>query len=152
MSSIIERIAELAQNEGITITSLERKIGASNRVLSRALSKGTDIHAKWLQVIADIYPLYSESWLLTGRGSMLKQEPVSPLIDEKVPNAEKLEEENKRLRQMTDTIIKTLKQLNEIREENQELRKEIKILRNELNPQKNFPSRDSSFQIEEYHI
>ncbi|MDR3059492.1 MAG: S24 family peptidase [Prevotella sp.] len=72
MGTILTRISEIANSENITITALEKKIGASKGVLSRALNNNTDIQAKWIQSIVENYPLYSESWLLTGRGEMLK--------------------------------------------------------------------------------
>lgn len=70
MSTILSRIQEIAQREGITIASLERSIGASKGVLSRAISNGTDIQSKWLQNIVENYPQYSAEWLLAGRGSI----------------------------------------------------------------------------------
>ena len=71
MSKILDRIQEIANNEGITIGALERKLGASKGVLSRAIAHGTDIQAKWLEVLVENYPRYSADWLLTGEGSML---------------------------------------------------------------------------------
>lgn len=70
MCKILSRIKLLAENEGITIGALERKIGASKGVLSRAISNGTDIQSKWLVSIVENYPRYSAQWLLTGRGDM----------------------------------------------------------------------------------
>ena len=72
MSKILTRIQEIAINEGITIGALERSIGASKGVLSRAINNGTDIQSKWLQTLVDNYPQYSTDWLLTGNGPMLK--------------------------------------------------------------------------------
>lgn len=71
MGSILSRIQELAINEGITIGALERKIGASKGVLSRAINNGTDIQAKWLTILVENYPKYSPSWILTGKGNMI---------------------------------------------------------------------------------
>lgn len=71
MDTILSRIQDLASNEGITIGALERIIGASKGVLSRAISNGTDIQSKWVQRIVENYPQYSADWLLSGRGSML---------------------------------------------------------------------------------
>lgn len=73
MSNILSRIQEIASNEGITIGAMERTIGASKGVLSRAINNGTDIQAKWLSIIVENYPRYSTGWLLTGAGSMLKE-------------------------------------------------------------------------------
>ncbi len=63
MSTILLRIQEIATTEGITIAAMERNIGASKGVLSRAIANGTDIQAKWLQSIVENYPLYSAEWL-----------------------------------------------------------------------------------------
>ena len=74
MCKILPRIQQIAQHEGITIGAMERSIGASKGVLSRAIANGTDIQAKWIEAIVENYPLYSEEWLLTGRGDMIKKD------------------------------------------------------------------------------
>lgn len=74
MGNILSRIQEIASSEGITIGAMERTIGASKGVLSRAINNGTDIQAKWLSIIVENYPRYSTGWLLTGAGSMLKDD------------------------------------------------------------------------------
>ena len=77
MGKILLRIQEIASAEGITIGALERQIGASKGVLSRAINNGTDIQSKWIQTIVENYPQYSPRWLLTGRGDMLA-DPAEP--------------------------------------------------------------------------
>lgn len=77
MSTILSRLEEIASNEGLTITAFERYIGASKGVLSRAINKGTDIQLKWIQSVVENFPLYSEGWLLTGKGSMMKDHSKS---------------------------------------------------------------------------
>lgn len=74
MATILSRIQEIASKEGITIGALERTIGASKGVLSRAINNGTDIQSKWIQIIVENYPQYSTTWLLTGKGDMLARE------------------------------------------------------------------------------
>lgn len=74
MAKILDNIRALADHEKITIGALERQIGASKGVLSRALSNGTDIQAKWIQAIVENYPHINTSWLLTGEGSMLRSD------------------------------------------------------------------------------
>ena len=59
MSTVLERIALIAENENITIGKLEKIIGASKGVLSRALANNTDIQAKWITNIVENYPQYS---------------------------------------------------------------------------------------------
>ena len=71
MAKIIENISVLAEKEGITIGALEKKIGASKGVLSRAIANGTDIQAKWIRAIVENYPYVSADWLLTGKGEMI---------------------------------------------------------------------------------
>lgn len=73
MKTILSRIQEIASAEGITIGALERQIGASKGVLSRAINNGTDIQSKWVQIIVENYPQYSTRWLMTGRGEMLEK-------------------------------------------------------------------------------
>ncbi len=70
MSTILERIEQITENERIKIGALERKIGASKGVLSRAISQKTDIQAKWIEKIIENYPLINANWLLTGLGEM----------------------------------------------------------------------------------
>ncbi len=111
--SILERIAHLSDNENITITELERIIGASKGVLSRALKKNTDIQAKWIAAIVENYPLYNAEWLLTGRGEMLKSDKLTR-------------------NQTTDaTIDKLIKEVKELSAENALLQSRIKELEEE---------------------
>lgn len=87
MCKILNRIKDIADNEGITIAALERSIGASKGVIYKAISKGTDIQAKWLEAIVENYPQYSTHWLLTGEGEMLKSPKpcMDPALTESDP-------------------------------------------------------------------
>lgn len=76
MRNILFQISEIAKNEGISISSLEREIGASKGVLSRAIANNTDIQAKWIQKIVENYPKYSIEWIITGHGDMLKSNEI----------------------------------------------------------------------------
>lgn len=87
MCKILLRIQELAQKEGITIGALERQIGASKGVLSRAIANGTDIQAKWLEAIVENYPQYSGDWILTGQGKMLKAPKQGTRPQDSIPIA-----------------------------------------------------------------
>ena len=80
MCDILQQIRDISEREGITITALERSIGASKGVLSRALTNGTDIQSKWVRKIVENYPQYSAEWLITGRGDALKdsKHPINP--------------------------------------------------------------------------
>ena len=71
MSNILSRVKQIADYEGVTITSLEAKIGASKGVLSRAIKNNTDIQSKWLTKVVENYPHFNSNWLLKGEGDML---------------------------------------------------------------------------------
>ena len=75
MCKLVARIQTIALEEGVTIGALERQIGASKGVLSRAINNGTDIQSKWIELVVENYPHISADWLLTGRGDMLRQPP-----------------------------------------------------------------------------
>lgn len=68
METVLDRIAQIAEREQISIGKLERIIGASKGVLSRAISNKSDIQSKWISRIVENYPQYSGDWLLTGNG------------------------------------------------------------------------------------
>ena len=72
MQTLLDRIAILARSEGISIGALEKQIGASKAVLSRAIQNNTDIQSKWINRIVENFPSYSVEWLITGEGEMLK--------------------------------------------------------------------------------
>ena len=61
MGNFLSRIQEIASNEGISIGALERQIGASKCVLSRAINNGTDIQSKRILTIVENYHQYSAS-------------------------------------------------------------------------------------------
>lgn len=72
MEKISDRIKKIAENEGISLYALEKKINASKGVLYISATKGTDVNSKWLSSIIKLYPKYSSEWLLTGEGNMIK--------------------------------------------------------------------------------
>ena len=76
METVLDRIAQIANREQISIGKMERIIGASKGVLSRAISNKSDIQSKWITRIVENYPQYSGDWLLTGNGNPEK-EPAS---------------------------------------------------------------------------
>lgn len=83
MEKFYNNINELIDNEGINITSLERKIGASQGVLSRAIRKNSTISIDWVIKILEKFPLYNANWLLTGKGNMLKEGADAPHLEPK---------------------------------------------------------------------
>lgn len=87
MCNIIKRIQAISSHEGIAVGALEKRIGASKGVLSRAINKGTDIQSKWIELLVENYPHINTEWLLTGRGTMFKpKESVTPPTIPTTPN------------------------------------------------------------------
>lgn len=81
MAQILSQIALFAAEKGITIAELERKLGASKGVLSRATANGTDVQSKWMaRMVAEFSDLSAE-WLLRGTGGMYlsDHEPPRPV-------------------------------------------------------------------------
>lgn len=81
MENFLSRIVQFIENEGITLTFFEREIGASKGVLSRALRNNTDVQSKWLSIIVEKYPQLSPDWLLTGKGSMYREEGARQIVN-----------------------------------------------------------------------
>ena len=76
MEIILDRIEQFAEKQGIKIGALEKKIGASKGVLSRAIAQKTDIQSKWLSKLVENFPQIDANWLLTGEGSMYRSSGV----------------------------------------------------------------------------
>lgn len=71
---MIERLSQFIQNQGLSVRAFEQSISASDGMIRRAINNKTDIQSKWLTIIADNYPMLDLVWLITGHGSMLKEE------------------------------------------------------------------------------
>lgn len=69
---IVARIKQYIDSKGISISSFEQKIGASDGMMRRAIKNDTDIQAKWITSISENYHDLNIEWLVTGAGSMLK--------------------------------------------------------------------------------
>ena len=85
METVLDRIAQIADKEQISIGKMERVIGASKGVLSRAISNKSDIQSKWISRIVENYPQYSGDWLLTGNGNPEKEPTSLVTIKEEFP-------------------------------------------------------------------
>src|SRR5690606_34643745 len=72
MNTILTIFSAIAKNESISISALEKSIGASKGVVSRPLKNVTDIQVKWLIALLEHYPGYNPEWIWAGKGQMLK--------------------------------------------------------------------------------
>jgi len=71
MNNILGVFIKIDENEGVKMTALEKIIGASKGVLTRAIKNNTDIQCKWLLSLVENYPQYNPTWILTQKGEML---------------------------------------------------------------------------------
>ena len=71
MANFSDRISRFLREKGISIRGLEQMIGCSNGVISRCISKKTDISSQWVSKIIEIFPDLNPTWLLLGEGSMI---------------------------------------------------------------------------------
>lgn len=65
-----DRIIEYAKFRGISISSFEKSIGKSNNYLKNS----KDVTTATLLVLGQIYPDLSISWVITGKGDMIRSE------------------------------------------------------------------------------
>lgn len=86
VNKTIDRIKEIAETNEITLTEMERIIGASKGVLTRAASKGTNIQLRWLEAIAEKFPVWNAEWIITGKG---KPTGIDVKVEIKNPTPEK---------------------------------------------------------------
>ena len=76
---VLERIKEYIDYKGITISAFEKSIGMSNASFGKSLKSGKGIGSDKLEKILKVYTDISPSWLLTGEGTMLKNDTPPPL-------------------------------------------------------------------------
>lgn len=91
MTKISERLNSFIKAKGISIRTFEQKIGCSNGVIARSISKGTDIQSIWMSKIIENYPDVNPAWLLTGKGEMLISTQNTDMKNEELPVAHRSE-------------------------------------------------------------
>jgi len=115
MNNILERIIQISNNENITISKIERIIGASKGVLHKAIQNKTDISSKWIVLIAENFTQYNPDWLLTGKGEMLRENTnASPSATQLEIMADKINNQNKLISAMEE-IAQLKKELSELK-------------------------------------
>ncbi len=82
MENTLKIFEVVSEKEGITIGALERAIGASKGVLSRAINNGTDVQSKWLVSLIEKYPNYDYKNMLMGKFSTSEFRPEFHVAEE----------------------------------------------------------------------
>lgn len=80
MSRTAEIIRLIAEKEGVSVAQLERQLGASNGVLSKAIKSNRDIQSKWLIQLLESYLHSSLENFLNNQG----QPSVQKVDEEKI--------------------------------------------------------------------
>lgn len=79
IKNTLSRIKEYIDFKGINNASFEKEVGMSNGSFASQLKNNKTIGVDKLENILKKYPEISPDWLLTGKGSMLKEEQKSRL-------------------------------------------------------------------------
>lgn len=121
---MIERIALFIDTLNISTRAFEMQISASNGLIRKAISNNTDIQSKWLAAIAENYPQLDMNWLLTGCGSMLREEkhlitesPLTPISSDtmNLRLMDKLDEKDAKIDHLNEELSKAKEELTTIR-------------------------------------
>lgn len=91
---IVRRIKQFIDAKGISIASFERSIGMSNASFGKSYKNGGAIGSDKIENILSVYPDINPSWLLTGRGNMLKSEEIAETDNKKKKEKEVVPEAN----------------------------------------------------------
>ena len=107
--SIIERIYQLIDYKKDSVYKISKEIGVSNGYFSKTKAKNGSVGGDIIEKIVNYYTDVNVEWLITGEGSMLKdeQEPQTNTPDDKY--LQLLEEHNKTLKEQLrdkEAIIK----------------------------------------------
>ena len=124
---MINRIKEVIALSGLSDRAFAIKCGIKQNTLSRQLGGVSEVSASTINAILDNYEEISAEWLLRGKGSMLLQkEETEPGMD--------------KLKSIVYTIANLQAEINEktmltqrLLEENQKLKGELAMLKNERN-------------------
>lgn len=75
---IIDRIFLYIDKQGLAVSRVERDLGIGNNTLGKARERGKGIGAEIVAKFVEVYPDINLNWLITGEGSMLKQDNAQP--------------------------------------------------------------------------
>ena len=126
-NTINGRIREIILSAGITDSVFAKRIGVTQSVIASMFQRGTEPSAKVLTSILLTYEDISAEWLLRGKGSMLLQK------EETEPGMDKLKSIVYTIANLQDEINEKTMLTQRLLEENQKLKGELAMLKNERN-------------------
>lgn len=116
MDNILRIFTTVAEAEDLKIGTLEKSIGASKGVLSRAINNGTDVQSKWLMALIEKYPEYDYSVMLKGEFSTVNAHNKAEEIQEEygIKDLNKVHQDIKNdLRELSAGLTKNFEVLSE---------------------------------------
>ncbi len=75
MENITENIRKYLDFKGISINKFSQEIGVSNSYFNKQFKENGSVGSKIIQEIVKIYEDINPTWLLTGKGEMLRNSP-----------------------------------------------------------------------------
>ena len=124
---MINRIRKRIALSGLSDRAFAIKCGIKQNTLSRQLGGVSEVSASTINAILDNYEEISAEWLLRGKGSMLLQK------EETEPGMDKLKSIVYTIANLQDEINEKTMLTQRLLEENQKLKGELAMLKNERN-------------------
>lgn len=124
---MINRIKEVIALSGLSDRAFAIKCGIKQNTLSRQLGGVSEVSTSTINAILDNYEEISAEWLLRGKGSMLLQK------EETEPGMDKLKSIVYTIANLQDEINEKTMLTQRLLEENQKLKGELAMLKNERN-------------------
>ena len=124
---MINRIKEVIALSGLSDRAFAIKCGIKQNTFNRQLGGVSEVSASTINAILDNYEEISAEWLLRGKGSMLLQK------EETEPGMDKLKSIVYTIANLQDEINEKTMLTQRLLEENQKLKGELAMLKNERN-------------------
>lgn len=70
----IERFFYFLDSQGLKHTPVEKELGLSNGYLGKMKARKASIGSEMIETIVSYFPSLSTEWLITGKGSMIKED------------------------------------------------------------------------------
>lgn len=111
---IVERLKQYIDSKGITISAFEKSIGMGNASFGRSLKNNGAIGTDKLEKILNVYPDISPEWILTGNGTMLREERKKLEPDDQEHLIEVFKKCNEELAELRKAMTDKDKQLSDL--------------------------------------
>jgi hypothetical protein len=119
---IIDRLSEYIEYKNISLNAFDKSIEASNGYIGRQIKNKASVGGDIIEKISCTYPDLNLEWLITGKGSMLKNQPdVLPLASDPQVQYGKQNDEIRYLKKIIENQQKELDNKQKIIENQQKI-------------------------------